>query len=174
MAKREKQKFNWIYAFLITLIIICVIVIIALVFKREDTLVPDFAPGTIDTNAIKEEGNGNKLPTSSGGGAVSLSYSNVVAINNEKEEVKMYFKNPSSSRESLLLQIIVKQNDKEYLLAKSDLLPPGYALYNLKLNNNQKLPKGGYKGIFRLTYYDEETGTKEIVNTEIEVSIEVS
>jgi len=174
MAKKEKQKFNWIYLILTSLIVVCLIVIIVLVFKNDSTLVPDFAPGTIDTNAIKEEDKGGKLPTSNGGGAVSLSYSNIVAIDNLKEEVKLYFKNPSKSRESIVLQVIIKQNDKEYVVAKSDLLPPGYALYNLKLDSNQKLPKGGYKGIFRVTYYNEETGTKEIVNTEIEVSIEVS
>lgn len=173
MAKKEKQT-NWIYIILIILIVICLIVIINLLFKNDSTLVPDFAPGTIDTNAIKEEEKGNKLPTNNGGGAVSISYSDIVAVNNEKEEIKMYFKNPSKSRESVVLQLIIKQNDKEYVLAKSDLLPPGYALYNMKLDSNQKLPKGGYKGIFRATYYNEETGTKEIVNTEIEIKIEVS
>ena len=174
MAKKENKKFNWIYIILTTLIIVCLVVIILLVFKNDNTLVPDFAPGTIDTNAIKEEDKGDKLQASNGGGAVSLAYSNIVAINNETEEIKMYFKNPSKSRESIVLQLIIKQNDKEYVLAKSDLLPPGYALYKLKLDSNQKLPKGGYKGVFRATYYNEETGTKEIVNTEIEVSIEVS
>lgn len=174
MAKKEAKKFNWIYLILILLIVVCVGIIIALLVKNEKTLTPDFAPGTIDTNAIKEESSGDKMNNTGGGGAVSLSYSNIVAVNTEKKDIKMYFKNPSKSRESIVLELIIKQKDEEYILAKSDLLPPGYALYNMQLDTKTKMPAGGYNGIFRITYYDEETGAKQIVNTEIEVSVEVS
>jgi hypothetical protein len=173
MAKKEKKKVNLIYIILITLIVICIGIIIALVIKNEKTLTPDFAPGTIDTNAIKEESKGDKMNVNQGGGAVSLSYSNIVAIDSSKKDIKMYFKNPSKSRESMVLEIVIKQKEEEFVLSKSDLLPPGYALYNMKLNTNTNIPAGGYNGIFRVTYYDEETGAKQIVNTEIEVSIEV-
>ena len=174
MAKKEKKKVNWVYIILIILIVICVGVIIGLVLKNQHTLTPDFAPGNIDTNAIKEKDEGEKLSTNNGGGAVSLSYSNIVSVNSENKDIKMYFKNPSKSRESIVLEIVIKQNEEDYILAKSDLLPPGYALYNMQLDKGVKLQKGGYKGIFRITYYDEETGSKQIVNTEIEISIEVS
>ena len=174
MGKKQKHKINWIYMVLILLIVICIGIIITLLIKNQQILTPDFAPGTIDTNAIKEEETGDKMNASNGGGAVSLSYSNIASINTEKKEIKMYFKNPSKSRESIVLEIIVKQKNEEYILAKSDLLPPGYALHNMELDTNTKLPAGGYKGIYRVTYYDEETGAKQIVNTEIEISIEVS
>ena len=173
-AKNNKKKINWIYLILIGLIIVCVVVIIVLINKNNSALTPDYAPGTIDTNAIKEQDKGDKINVSNGGGGVSLAYSNIVSINSSKKEVKLYFKNPIQSRESIVLELVVEQNDKEYVLAKSDLLPPGYALYNLDLTSSIKLPKGGYEGKFRLTYYNEETGVKQIVNTEIEVSIEVS
>lgn len=174
MANKNKKKINWIYLVLITLIIVCIGVIFVLLNKNEQALTPDYAPGTIDTNAIKEKDDGDKMTAVDGGGAVSLSYSNIVAIDSNKKEVKMYFKNPSKSLESIVLELIVNQNDKEYVIAKSDLLPPGYALYNMDLDTKLQLPKGGYKGKFRLTYYNEETGVKQIVNTEIEVSIEVN
>jgi len=174
MKTKKKKKINWIYIILITLIIVCVGLIFILLNKSEQALTPDYAPGTIDTNAIKEQDSGDKMSVSDGGGAVSLSYSNVVLINSSEKDIKMYFKNPSKSRESIVLELVVTQNDKEYVLAKSDLLPPGYALYNMDLETKLQLPKGGYKGVFRLTYYNEETGVKQIVNTEIEVSIEVS
>lgn len=174
MLKNKKKKINWIYVILITLIIVCIGVIIILLNKSENALTPDYAPGTIDTNAIKEQESGDKMAATDGGGAVSLSYSNVVAIDSSKKEIKMYFKNPSKSLESIVLEIIIIQGDKEYVVAKSDLLPPGYALYDMDLNTKLQLPNGGYKGKYRLTYYNEETGVKQIVNTEIEVSIEVS
>lgn len=171
--KNSNKKNIIIYTILVSLIIICIVIIINLVNKNETALVPDYAPGTIDTNAIKEQDKGDKMPTNTGG-AVSLSYSNVVLINSKEEKIKMYFKNPSKSRESIILELIITQNDKEYLIAKSDLLPPGYALYNMDLDTTLELAKGGYNGKFRITYYNEETGAKEIINTEIEVSIEVS
>lgn len=174
MTKKGTKKNNWIYIILVLMIVICISIIIFLLIKKEKTLTPDFAPGTIDTNAIKEEDKGEKMTASNGGGAVSLSYSNIVSVNSAKKDIKMYFKNPSKSRESVLLQLVIKQKDEEFVIATSDLLPPGYALYNMKLDSKEKLPAGGYKGIFRITYYNEETGVKQIVNTEIEVSIEVS
>ena len=174
MEKKENKKTNWIYMILILLIMICIGIIVFLLIKNKSTLMPDFAPGTVDINAIKEEDNSTKMDATAGGGAVSLSYSNVVAINTKTNDIKMYFKNPSKSRESIVLQIIVKQNDEEYVIAKSDLLPPGYTLYNMKMNSREKIPVGGYNGIFRITYYNENTGEKQIVNTEIDVTIEVS
>lgn len=174
MSKKEKRKFNFVYMFLILLIVICVGIIIVLLVKNNQILTPDFAPGIIDVNAIKEEDNGDKMNVSDGGGAVSLSYSNIVSVDSKTGNIKMYFKNPIKSRESVVLEIIVKQNGEEYIISKSELLPPGYALYNMKLDTKAKMPVGGYNGIFRITYYNEETGVKQIVNTEIEVSIEVS
>jgi len=171
--KNNKLKTNWIYLVLITMIVICVAIIVVLLIKNRNALTPDYAPGTIDINAIKEEDDGDKMQVSDGGGAVSLSYSNIVFIDKENKNIKMYFKNPSRSRESIILELIITQNDKEYVIAKSELLPPGYALYNMDLDTTLKLPEGGYNGKFRTTYYKEETGVKQIVNTEIEVSIEV-
>lgn len=174
MTKEKKQKkIKPIYGVLGLLIILCIVLIVFLIIQNNKTLTPDYAPGTIDENAIKEQDSGKKMDVSSGGGAVSISYSNVASVDTKNKTVKMYFKNPSISRESIVLEIVVTQKDKEYVIAKSDLLPPGYALYKMNLDSKVKLPKGGYKGKFRTTYYNEETGEKEIVNTEIELSIEV-
>ena len=89
------------------------------------------------------------------------------------EGIKLYYKNPSKSRASVIIELVIIQNDKEYVIAKSDLLPPGYTLYSMKLDTSLNLENGGYKGMFKVTIYDEETGAKQIVNSKIEVSIEV-
>lgn len=170
---KKENKIKLVHIILIILILVCIILVACLFRKNEKTLIPDYAPGTIDTNAIKEKDSGKKMGVSNGGGAVSISYSNIVEVDLDKENIKMYFKNPSSSRESIILQLLILNDEEEYLIAQTDLLPPGYTLYNMDLNSNAKLSKGGYKGIFRTTYYNEETGEKEIVNSEIEVSIEV-
>ena len=171
--KKNKPNTRKINIILVIGIILCIGALVFLLLWDNQTLTPDYAPGTIDTNAIKEDDSGKKMDVSEGGGAVSLSYSNVVAINLSNKKVQLYFKNPSKSRENIVLQLIIEQNDKETVIAKSDLIPAGYAIYKLDLENNVKLKKGGYDGIFRITYYNEESGAKEIVDTEIEVSIEV-
>jgi len=173
MKKERNRKFNFIYFILMILIIICLCVIGYLLIERRDTLTPDYAPGIIDTNAIVEKDNEKKMDVSSGGGAMSISYSNVVAIDKAKNEIKLYYKNPSKSRASVVLELVIINNNKEYVIGKTDLLPPGYALYNMKLDTNLNLDVGGYKGVFKITIYDEETGEKQIVNSKIDVSIEV-
>jgi len=87
--------------------------------------------------------------------------------------IKLYSKNPSKSRASVVLELVIINNDKEYVIGKTDLLPPGYALYNMKLDTKSNLEVGGYKGLFKITIYDEKTGEKQIVNSKIDVSIEV-
>ena len=162
--KLNDKKTKFLYFGLIILIIICVVLVINLIKKNNEALTPDYAPGTIDTNAIKEDDSKDKMDVADGGGAVSLAYSNVALVNSKNETIKMYFKNPGRSRESIVLELIIEQNGKEYVLAKSDLIPPGYAIYELDLLDTVKLPVGGYKGKFRLTYYDEETDAKQMVN----------
>lgn len=167
------KKFNIVYFILVLLIICCLCVIGYLLYEKKSTLTPDYAPGTIDTRAIKEKDNEEKIKVSDGGGAMSLSYSNVVAVDKKNKDIKLYYKNPSKSRASVIIELVIIQNDKEYVIAKSDLLPPGYTLYNMKLDTSLNLENGGYKGMFKVTIYDEETGAKQIVNSKIEVSIEV-
>lgn len=171
--KTTSKKIKPIYIVLAILIVVCISLIIYLIMINRQTLTPDYAPGTIDVNAIKEKDSGEKMAVSQGGGAVSIAYSNIVSVDKKNKTLKLYFKNPSVSRESIVLEVIVLQGDKEYVIAQSELLPPGYALYKLDLNTKIKLSVGGYKGKFRTTYSNEETGEKEIVNTEIEASIEV-
>ena len=174
LAKNEKNKKSKLSlnTILLFLILICVIVIIILLIKNGRVLTPDYAPGEIDVNAIKEKDTGEKMELS-GGGAVSLSYSNIVSVALDSKKVKLYFKNPSKSRENVVLEIVVKQGEKEVVIAKSDIIPTGYAIYEMNLNKNVRLAKGGYNGLFKVIYYDEETNEKQIVNTQIDITIDV-
>lgn len=173
MKKERKRKVNVVYLILIFLIIGCLCVIGYLLFGRNEVLAPDYAPGTIDTNAIKEQDNDKKMKVKSGGGAMSISYSDVVAIDKKNKTIKLYYKNPSKSRASVVLELVIVKNDKEYVIGKTDLLPPGYALYKMNLDTDLDLQVGGYNGMFKLTIYDEETGEKQIVNSKIDVTIDV-
>ena len=118
MRKERKRKFNIVYLILILLIIACLCVIGYLLIEKKDTLTPDYAPGTIDTNAIKEKDNEEKMKVNNGGGAMSISYSNVVAVDRKSKDIKLYYKNPSKSRASVVLELVIIQNDKNMLLVK--------------------------------------------------------
>ena len=43
----------------------------------------------------------------------------------------------------------------------------------MNLNNVSKLSKGGYNGILKTVYYNEKTKSKEMIDSEIKVKIEV-
>ena len=58
--------------------------------------------------------------------------------------------------------------DEELNKAEYDIIHPCLGT-EMCLN----LKEGGYKGLFKITIYDEETGEKQIVNSKIDVSIEV-
>lgn len=154
------------------IIVLLVAILIVLIMKNK-ALTPDYAPGTIDVNAIKSPDDGKKMEKSKGGGAVSLSYSNVVNVNLSKKIVQMYFKNPSKSTQAMIIQIILKSGDKEYIIGQTDRLPSGYAIYKVDYLDPVSLKKGGYDGKFNILYYDEETDEKAIVNTNIPIKIEV-
>lgn len=143
-------------------------------FFREPTkiLAPDYAPQ--DKEAYAEtilDDSDNKLDAPEGGGAVSLSYANQVAVELHSCNVSLFFANPSKSNQDIVLQIVIQ----DQVIVQSGTLSPGYQLKNLELlqEAGKMLSPGGYEGKFVVLYYNRETGEKAIVNTEIPVQITV-
>ena len=167
-----KNKLYWVIEILLGgAIAVCVATYVAYISHNKNSIIPDYAPGTIDTNAIKED---NKVSNSSKGtNSARLIFSNVVSVDKKNKEAKLYYKNPGESTENVVLYLIIRQNDKEIILGKSDLIPVGYAIYTLPLDDLSNIPVGGYDGIIKLLYYNEKTNVKEMVDSEIKVSIEV-
>ena len=98
MAKKKKNNNNIYKTATILIIAITLIMVIGsiyLLIKANNTLKPDYAPGVIDKNAVPLPDKDEKMNASEGGGAVSLSYSNKVAINLNTKELTLYFQNPS-------------------------------------------------------------------------------
>ena len=170
---KEKNSSKIMNYILIGIIILLLAAIAVGIFMYKKALTPDYAPGTIDTNAIPTPDDGSKMNKSEGGGAVSLSYSNVVSIDLSKKNIKMYFKNPSKSTQAMVIQVILESGGKEYIIGQTDRVPSGYTVYDTKLLNTVSLKAGGYTGKFNVMYYDEETEEKAIVNTNIPIKIEV-
>ena len=126
-----------------------------------------------DENAIKENDDDEKMDVSAGGGAVSLTYSNQVVVNMKDKKVNFYLKNPSKSRQDLTLEIYMKTNNDEILVAKSDMIPTGYSIKELDLEN-KLLEEGNYKGYMKLYFYDENSSNKELVDSRINMDIKVN
>ena len=58
-------------------------------------------------------------------------------------------------------------------MGSSDLIPAGYAIYEMKLDDLSSIPVGGYDGVLKSIYYNEKTNAREIIDSEINVKIEV-
>ena len=102
---------------LITLIAIGV-TIWALCFRDTAPVVlaPDYAPVEEESNAQAiEDDSGEKLETEEGGGAVSLTYSNEVAIDLSDKAASLVFANPGKSVQDMVVQIVIDDTVTESL-----------------------------------------------------------
>lgn len=167
--KRNKGK-NIVLTFL-GIIIIGLIVLLGLYltpnFKFENN------NSDVDKNAVQDkEDNEEKMEVSEGGGAASITYSNIINIKKEEKQINLYLKNPNKSREKMILEIMLEHDDKEIKIGESKLIPPGYEIRKLSLSN-EDLEKGNYKGYIKVYFVSEKTNKKEIVDTKINVDITV-
>ena len=102
MKVKKRKPLNPIILLLMTLIIFCLGIILHLLIRNNRTIVPDYASGIIDTNAIKEDTVENKKEFQAGEGSVNLKFSNTVEIDLKEKTAKLYFKNPGTSSEDII------------------------------------------------------------------------
>ena len=180
--KKGKKKFIIILIILLLLLLLFIGIIVYLLFGRNDdsntVLEPDYASIDVEENAeaIGDEDD-EKLEASEGGGAVALVYSDEVTVDLESETLTLYYQNPTRSTQNVVVQVIVTgSEDDEYLLAQSGILEPGYMVTTLDLEEelDVTLTSGVYSGVFRLLFYDPDTGERAVVDTEIPIDITVS
>ena len=114
---------------------------------------------------------GEKMEKPEGGGAVSLTYSNEVTIDLSDKAAGLYFANPGKSNQDMVLQIVIQDT----VILQSGTLSPGHQvkLLNLLEGAEEMLQPGGYEGKFIVLYYDQTSGEKSMVNTEIPITINV-
>ena len=158
---------------LISIVAVCVSVW-ALFFRQRDiSLTPDYAPQDKEEYAESiPNDSDDKLDAPQGGGAVSLTYANQVGIDLSTGMVSLFFANPGKSNQDMVLQIVIR----EQIIVQSGTLSPGHRITQMELMKGvaDMLSVGGYDGRFVVLYYNQETGEKSIVNTEIPVKITVT
>ena len=135
-------------------------------------LAPDYAPMDTDSNATDiEEDSTEKLEAPDGGSAVGMNWSPNVVVDLSDKTIKLMFQNPGRSLNNMVLQIAVQDT----LLAQSNLLIPGKMLTTMPLKEDAvaQLQPGGYKGRFIVSFYNTTTGEKNMVDSQIEVTVTV-
>ena len=183
----ERTRRDLRLAALLLLIPILLLVIRTGWFKPADdgkvVLAPVYPLIKDEPNSQPTEDNQQKFEVSENGGAVALNYSDKVEYGLSDQTVTLFFANPGSSTQAVVLQIIVyggvnvdTGKPEEYLLAESGILRPGYYVERLDadLESNVSLASGVYSGVMRVLFYNEDTGERAVVNTEIPVNISVS
>ena len=136
------------------------------------TLAPDYAPQEMEQHAESiPNDEGGKMDTPEGGGSVSLTYSNKVTIDLSDKMAALYFANPGKSNQDMVIQIAIQDT----VILQSGTLVPGQQVKLLDLleGAEEQLQPGGYEGKFIVLYYDQTSGEKAMVNTEIPITITV-
>ena len=135
-------------------------------------LAPDYAPQNKEENAETiPDDTSDKMENPEGGGAVSLTYSNKVTIDISDKAAALYFANHGKSNQDMVIQIAIRDT----VILQSGTLCPGnqVKLLNLLEGAEEMLQPGGYEGKFIVLYYDQTSGEKSMVNTEIPITINV-
>ena len=164
--KESKKKWMLLLLLLLLITLASVIMTVATLLKPSTVMEPEYAPQSVD-------GNAEKLATQEGGGAVSLTYSTQVTVDLSDGQASLLFQNPARSTQDVVLQLVVGEDDQETLVAQSQLIPVGYSLDRMELEEPVLLTQGGYHGEFRVLCYDPGSGEKAVVNTVIPVDITV-
>ena len=170
--KQDKSKWLILLLLLITVAAVCVTIWALFLRDTGPELAPDYAPQQMEQNAETiPNDSGEKMEKPEGGGAVSLTYSNKVTLDLSDKAASLYFANPGKSTQDMMLQIAIQDT----VILQSGVLKPGnqVKLLNLLDGAEKKLSPGGYEGKFVVLYYDQTTGEKAMVNTEIPITINV-
>ena len=109
------------------------------------------------------------------GGSVTIGYSDKVTVNRSTGAISMYYSHGQDASHDCVLQLILDNGGKEYLLSQSGTLHAGQSLSSMKLLDDMagKLTTGVYHGKIRINFYNGETALTDL-NTDIEVSISVN
>ena len=167
----DRKRYGRLILLLLIIAIIAVIVAVWALFFKDGTeiIMPDRVP-SVDENIEKlPNDNNQKNEAPADGGAVTLTFSKDVTIENGKAE--LYFANPGKSTHDIVLQIIIRDN----VIAQSGAIAPGNQIKTIDLAENvdEMLRKAEYDGKFMVYYYDKQNGEKAVLNTEIPVNISV-
>ena len=168
------NKNKWLVPVLCIGIILCLLVTIWALFFRDTgkPITPDYPPQGTEQNQKPLEGDeGEKIESPSGGGAINVTYNVNVNVDLSENKVTLLYANPQASNQNVAILIMID----ELVVAKSELITPGYGVDTLTLEEyaKERLKVGGYDGTLVIRAYDPETGEKAMVDTKGEITVTV-
>ncbi len=172
---KSQKRTTIIIAILAVITVAALCITMWALFFREaggPALAPDYAPQEMEQHAETiPNDSGEKMENPEGGGSVSLTYSNKVTIDLSDKMASLYFANPGKSNQDMVIQISIQDT----VILQSGTLVPGQQVKLLDLleGAEKQLSPGGYEGKFVVLYYDQTSGEKAMVNTEIPITINV-
>lgn len=132
---------------------------------------PDHPLPDIDSNIEEIADDNSGSPNSNiseGGGAVSMIYSLNAEIDLTDSDIDILFKNPSKSNHDVLLELYVTKDSERVLIAQSGRIPAGNMLRDMDLMPDTAiLTEGVYEGVYKVIYYNPQTGERALVESEI-------
>ena len=108
------------------------------------------------------------------GGSMTIGYSDKVLVDRATGGITMRYDHGQDASHDCILQLILDNGGKEYLLAQSGALHPGQSLSTMTLESGaaSRLTSGVYHGRLRINLYNGESKLTDM-NTDIEVTITV-
>lgn len=160
-----------------TVIIILVIIAIILLLLLSQcgrcstvTLAPSQDVAAQDMEQPEE-----KMEADEGGGAVNITYSGTAQIDLASRTASIHVENPARSTHDMVIELVITDGEQETPVAKSGLLPAGYQLSTLDLDDSVEMQPGSYQGYFLISFYDPESKEQAYANTKMNLdSITVS
>ena len=169
------MKKKILIAILLSVAVIAAVVAVCIVaFKEDVVLTPDYAPPASEENAEKIEGeDGTKMDVAEGGGAVGMTYQTEVTIDLSDEKATLQFDNPGKSHNNVVVQIVVQG----VVVAQSGTIKPGYRVRTMDLLDGaaERLAAGIYETNtkFVVLFYDPESDERSIIQTDIDIVVNV-
>lgn len=123
--------------------------------------------GNVNPNS-DPSGDSDSNPNDKGGGTAGMSYTLGANVTLSTQKISMYFENPAESNQGMIVELLVLSKGEEYSIAKSGLVTSGTKLRTMNLQTNGvQLPEGIYTGIYRISFYNQMTGEKALVESDL-------
>lgn len=153
----KNRKKRWL---LLVLLLLLLLLLLGVLFCRKK-------PQTADTTPAPESS-----VSTSGGGTVSLTYSDAAGIDLTAGQVTLLFANPEKSGWDATVCLVVGESEA----ARSDLLAPGEQVTQLALLDGAEkdLTAGSCSGTLKVSFYHPQTGAKAMLDAEIPVTVTVT
>ena len=160
------------FLFVALLFISCGVFLVSKRQNQEPKLDPDYPSRETEKNQLHlEDDEGDKLDHSSGGGAINVTYSENVTVDQSNHSVELFYANPQVSNQNVAIMIRID----DLLVARSGLITPGHGIETLDLEPGagDRLQVGGYDGEIVISVYHPETGEKVMVDIVGKITVTV-